>query len=141
MSLSNSSLQVSSAKIEKLLAIIISDDSDIRDLSLDNHCSSLSLQELLEACRALDDFRRTSNNLYHRVRSLFFLYAIHRFHLPRQLAGRECGRIPFEGFEHLLQRRFFEAIREFNVEQSKMAQASLSAAHSRQPIIDWLFKP
>lgn len=74
--------------------------------------------QLLDACNALDDFRRSSKNLYHRVRALFFLFAIHRFHLPTHLAGRECGSIPFEGFEHLLQRRFFEAIREFLAAQA-----------------------
>ena len=30
----------------------------------------------------LDAFRRCAENLYERVRTLFFLYAIHRFHLP-----------------------------------------------------------
>ena len=37
----------------------------------------------------LDAFRRTSDNLYERVRALFFLYAIHRFHLPRQAGAAE----------------------------------------------------
>lgn len=136
MSQTKTNPQTTSPYVEKLLAIITSDDSSIRDLSLDDYCSTLSLQELLEACRALDDFRRTSGNLYHRVRSLFFLYAIHRFHLPRQLAGRECGRIPFEGFEHLLQRRFFEAIREFVIEQEQCGpsiaiSSALAAAYHR----------
>ena len=54
-----------------------------------------------------------SENLYHRVRALFFLYAIHRFHLPPLLSGKPAGSIPFAGYEHLLQRRFEEAIDEF----------------------------
>jgi hypothetical protein len=42
----------------------------------------LTLEELLAECRELDDFRRSCDNLYERVRALFFLYAIHRFHIP-----------------------------------------------------------
>ena len=33
-----------------------------------------------------------SDNLYERVRALFFLYAIHRFHLPRASPARPRGR-------------------------------------------------
>ena len=56
-------------------------------------------------------FRRVSDNLYERVRASFFLYAIHRFHLPAQ-AGHAGARglVPFDGYHHLLQRRFEEAI-------------------------------
>ena len=40
------------------------------------------------SAQALDRFRRSSDNLYERVRALFFLYAIHRFHIPsRPSAG------------------------------------------------------
>ena len=35
----------------------------------------------------LDEFRRSCDNLYQRVRALFFLYAIHRFHLPERRAA------------------------------------------------------
>ena len=61
-------------------------------------------------CEALDAFRRTSTNLYERVRALFFLAAIHRFHLPLKEGVSTRGLIPFEGYSHLLSRRFEEAI-------------------------------
>ena len=61
-----------------------------------------SLSELLAECAALDAFRRASDNLYERVRALFFLYAIHRFHLPQQPGRRPSALIPFEGYAHLL---------------------------------------
>lgn len=109
----------SSSPGQQLIAIITSDDSEIRNTSLDKVCQAFNVSQLLEACADLDEFRRVCSNLYHRVRSLFFLFSIHRFHLPRHLAVRESGRISFEGFEHLLQRRFFEAIREFLAEQSR----------------------
>src|SRR5690606_30051299 len=72
---------------------------------------------LLDACASLDRFRRDATNLYERVRALFFLYAIHRFHLPPRLpsAGsmRRDGLIPFRGYQQILQRRFEEAIDSF----------------------------
>ncbi len=118
MSLSSSTASASANLSHRLIEIITSDDTSTRDLSLDDICQSMTGTQLLEACSALDEFRSSSTNLYHRVRALFFLFAIHRFHLPTHLAGRECGSIPFEGFEHLLQRRFFEAIREFLAAQA-----------------------
>lgn len=78
----------------------------------------MSRTQLLATCAQLERFRKTSDNLYHRVRALFFLYAIHRFHLPRELAGRECGTIPAAGFDRLLNRRFQEALRDFLAEQA-----------------------
>ena len=72
---------------------------------------------MLNECEALDAFRRHSNNLYERVRALFFLYAIHRFHLPTKAGVQSKGLVPFEGYEHLLSRRFEEAIRAFQAAQ------------------------
>ena len=61
----------------------------------------------------LDQFRREEQNLYYRVRALFFLSAIYRYHVPPRLAPTQTGKIPFEGYEHLLARRFLEAINGF----------------------------
>ncbi|MEI8382811.1 MAG: UTP--glucose-1-phosphate uridylyltransferase [Planctomycetota bacterium] len=93
-----------------LLSIITSTELAIRNQSLDTKCQGLSRDQLLSECEQLDRFRRQCDNLYDRVRSLFFLYAIHRFHLPNQLIGRENGHIPFGGYEHMLNRRYPEAI-------------------------------
>ena len=63
------------------------------------------------SAQALDRFRRSSDNLYERVRALFFLYAIHRFHLPLRPGAAHAARsIPFAGYANLLKRRFEEAI-------------------------------
>src|SRR5438094_1927256 len=104
--------------MQNLTPIITSADPAVRNQSLDAACAGLSLEDLLQECAALEDFRRHSDNLYERVRALFFLYAIHRFHLPVQLGTRnsELGTrslIPFKGYEHLLRRRFEEAIDNF----------------------------
>jgi hypothetical protein len=107
--------------MHELLGLITATDPALRNQSLDELCGGLSAEQMLEQCGKLDAFRRESDNLYERVRALFFLYAIHRFHLPRRLfqtrgKGRSNYRpslIPFKGYEHLLHRRFEEAIDQF----------------------------
>ena len=66
--------------------------------------------ELLAECAALEAFRHHSENLYERVRACFFLYAIHRFHLPARPELATSVVFPFHGYVHLLERRFEEAI-------------------------------
>ena len=121
--------------------IITSTDPAERNRSLDSACADLSVSDLLGQCEALDAFRRRSENLYERVRALFFLYAIHRFHLPRALAatGGASGcriRVPFHGYTHLLQRRFEEAIDHFLAVQktggpSDALSSALAVAYHR----------
>ncbi len=101
----------------KLRTIITSDDAATRNQSLDALCRSASLDDLLAECADLDRFRRECDNLYERVRALFFLYAIQRFHLPLKPGLPTTGRIPFAGHERLLLRRFDEAINLFLAEQ------------------------
>src|ERR1017187_6350414 len=96
-----------------LIEIITSADATVRNQSLDAVCVRASAGELLAACAELEAFRRRSDNLYERVRALLFLYAIHRFHLPAKLPAGAEGMIPFKGFEHLLNRRFEEALGQF----------------------------
>ncbi|TWU45646.1 UTP--glucose-1-phosphate uridylyltransferase [Novipirellula aureliae] len=95
--------------MNRLIEIITSDDS-LRDQSLESVCKNATLAELLNDAAELDTFRREQSNLYWRVRALFFLSAIYRYHVPDQLPVRPSGQIPFEGYEHLLSRRFKEAI-------------------------------
>lgn len=120
----------------RLTGIITAPDPSARNQSLDAICRGMSLDALLAECAALDDFRRTSSNLYERVRALFFLYAIHRFHIPRVAELNRRGLIPFHGYEHLLQRRFEEAIDEFLALQkstgpSDAISSALAAAYHR----------
>src|SRR5262245_3916733 len=99
--------------MQRLTRIITATDSELRNQSLDSACARLSLADLLAECSELDAFRRQSDNLYERVRALFFLYAIHRFHLPVRSNIGQRGRVPFKGYEQLLHRRFEEAIDSF----------------------------
>ncbi len=98
----------------RLSALITSSDGQVRNQSLDAACASMSAAELLAEADSLDSFRRNSDNLYHRVRALLFLYSIHRFHLPERLAESATaihpGLIPFKGYHNMLERRFEEAI-------------------------------
>lgn len=101
----------------KLVQIITATDSSLRDTPLESICADADLSELVAECEELELFRRKSPNLYERVRALFFLYAIHRFHLPLKEGLSKKGFIPFEGYEQLLKRRFEEAIAIFRVVQ------------------------
>lgn len=122
--------------MSKLINIITAEDLTERNRSLDAYCRSASLDELLAELHALDQFRRASDNLYERVRALFFLYAIHRFHLPTKKGVGTSSEIPFEGYSHLLQRRFEEAINSFLAVQQEIgpndgvSSALASAYHS-----------
>ena len=96
--------------MSELISIITAADPAVRNRSLDAFCRGASAEQLLAECAALDAFRRRSDNLYERVRALFFLYAIYRFHLPASLPKQGPGLVPFEAYTNLLKRRFEEAI-------------------------------
>ena len=68
--------------MSELIRIITAETPAVRNRSLDAFCRSATLDQLREECASLDRFRRDSENLFERVRALFFLYAIYRFHLP-----------------------------------------------------------
>ncbi|MCL4294822.1 MAG: UTP--glucose-1-phosphate uridylyltransferase [Anaerolineae bacterium] len=99
--------------MSELTQIITATDPAVRNRSLDAFARTASLHELLAECDALDRLRRTNDNLYERVRALFFLYAIHRFHLPLKSGLQTKSLIPFDGYTNLLKRRFEEAIEIF----------------------------
>ena len=84
----------------KLVEIITSEKAEIKDQSLDKFCRSASTEELLTECAELESFRKNSDNLYHRVRALFFLYGIHRFHISMRKEISRKGLIPFEAYDH-----------------------------------------
>jgi hypothetical protein len=113
----------------ELLQVLTATDPAIRDRSLESVCRDMSAESLLHECSQLDQFRRGCENLYQRVRALFFLYSLHRFQLPPLLtnAGLEAGRIAYAGYEHMLNRRYPEAI---DVFLSGMSQAGASVALS-----------
>jgi hypothetical protein len=111
-----------------LIEIITSRDPNVRNRPLEAFCRGLSAVDLLKECANLEEFRLRSDNLYERVRALFFLYAIHRFHLPPR-TGNAVSRIPYDGYSHLLKRRFEESIKSFLAAQAEDgANAAISSA-------------
>ncbi|SMP47962.1 UTP--glucose-1-phosphate uridylyltransferase [Neorhodopirellula lusitana] len=114
---------------DPFLETILCEDGPERDRSLESLCHGCSLDALMQHVAALDSFRRQESNLYRRVRALFFLSSIYRYQLPTRLDPSFAGSIPFEGYEHLLGRRFQEAINSFLAEQSKTGPSdSLASA-------------
>jgi len=67
----------------------------------------------------LEEYRQRATNFYHRVRSIFFLEALHRYFLPPHYPLDAGGSIPFEGHKHCLARRFEEALGVFLEYQRK----------------------
>lgn len=96
--------------MSRLVEIIISKNPAIRDLSLDAECLKRPLDSLISECEALEKMRMVNKNLYEKVRCSFFLYAIHRFHIPLKKEVSEKSIIPYTAHEHILNRRFEEAI-------------------------------
>ena len=112
----------------EFLELITSSDPTVRNRSLDALASGATLEELRAATHALDQFRRRAENLYERVRALFFLQALHQYHVPRHVADLP-GQVPFEGYQLLLVRRFEEAIDVFLAhEKQQGASESISSA-------------
>jgi UDP-N-acetylglucosamine pyrophosphorylase len=103
---------------------ITSADPEVRSRSFQELCKDLSVQELLKSLKELDDFRKTTQNLYERVRACIFLYAGYRFYLMESPQIRNTGKIPFEGFENLLKRNFERAISIFLSDMQKNGENS-----------------
>jgi galactokinase/mevalonate kinase-like predicted kinase len=105
--------------VSGLWTIITAADPQVRNRSLDDFCRTATTEQLLTEAAELERLRHSSENLYERVRALFFLYAIHRFHLPARDDVIATGKalIPFNGYEKLLGRRYEEAIGIFLGEQ------------------------
>jgi galactokinase/mevalonate kinase-like predicted kinase len=123
-----------SLKKTSLVSVIAAADDIVRNSPIEDFCRGASAAELLEECAALDRFRQESPNLYERVRALLFVSAIHRYWLPAQYGPAITGRIPFEGWSHLLNRRYEEAIAVFRSAQdsagpSETVSSALAAAY------------
>jgi hypothetical protein len=118
----------------RLLDLIESSEPAVRDQAIDAWCAGKTAAELLRAAEELDAYRRREGNLYKRVRALFFISALHRYHLPSRAELPRLGRVPYPGFCHLLERRFEEAIAVFLAAQhsagpSETLSSALAAAH------------
>ena len=111
---------------------IVSTDESLRHRTLESLCERLDAAELLTATQELDTFRRKTDNLYHRVRAHFFLAAIYRFHLPRTFPESQSGLLPYDCYQHILERRFPEAIDQLlEVQSNQGPTVAITSALSR----------
>ncbi|MCC9136043.1 UTP--glucose-1-phosphate uridylyltransferase [Pontibacter silvestris] len=98
---------------------ITSTDTAKRNRSFYQISQKLTAKELLAALRELDSFRKSTPNLYDKVRAILFLYAGFRFFLMETKETPSIGKISYTGFEDLLARRFEHAIATFLKELDK----------------------
>lgn len=89
-----------------LIETIISQDDHIRNRSIDILVQKMDRNNLLISAYELEDFRRSSDNLYHKVRASLFLFIIYRFHLGSNNNVSQQGEIPFDGVKAAFERDF-----------------------------------
>ncbi len=94
----------------KLIETIISSNEAQRNRSINSLLHNRSCDELLKDAEQLDQFRRTSTNLYHKVRATLFLFVIYRFHLLNSRGIVQHGQIPFDGVKAACDRDFETSI-------------------------------
>ena len=115
-------------KSNPLIEIITSENDEVRNQSLQSICESAGLLRLMSLAADLDTFWRDSDNLYHRVRAMFFLSAIYRYYAPEHLDHTQGRLIPFHAYCHLLERRYPEAIDILLAHQEKGASDGIASA-------------
>ncbi len=123
------------------LETITSLDDSTRHRTLESLCEGLDSKALLQAASDLDVFRRKTDNLYHRVRAHFFLAAIYRYYLPRTFSEERAGLLPYEAYQHILERRFPEAIDHLLLVQNTEGPTVSTASALARAIINWASKP
>ncbi len=96
-----------------LLEIVTGAAPEKRDAPFHETAAAMTPQALLDACMALDAFRRTAPSLYDRVRATLFLHAACRFHLAEAPGIPPTGTVPQTGHGQLLARQFEPAIDSF----------------------------
>src|ERR1700722_9061838 len=96
-----------------LIETITSPDPNLRDRAVRTLGDGATTGEILQACEEIEAFRQGAENLYERVRASVFLHAIYRYELQEAANLPATGKIPFEGFMDLMERRFEQAIASF----------------------------
>ena len=93
-----------------LIKTIISEEESVRNRSITSLLKGKGKKELLRLASELEKFRKSSGNLYHRVRASLFLFVIYRFYLQENKNIIPHGKIPFEGITAALDRNFEGAV-------------------------------
>jgi galactokinase/mevalonate kinase-like predicted kinase len=95
----------------ELIQTILSEDNIIRNRPIDHLLNDKDFDQLKMFSEELEEFRKSSNNLYHKVRASLFLFVIFRYYLQYQKEIPQYGEIPFEGIKSALDRNFEQAVR------------------------------
>lgn len=102
--------------MNQFITTIISTDPLVRNRPFHALCSNMSTSDLLKNFHELDEFRKSTPNLYERVRACIFLYAGYRFFLQKSKDFCQTGKIPVEGYDGILKRNFEKSIEVFKNE-------------------------
>ncbi len=105
-----------------LIETITSPDPNLRDRAVRALIAGAPTAEVLLACEELEAFRQRAENLYERVRASVFLHAIYRYELQEAADLPATGKIPFDGFKDLMERRFEQAIASFRAAARREGQ-------------------
>ena len=66
-----------------LIQTIVNAKKSIRNRSIDSLLQNKNKNQLLKLAEELELFRKSSTNLYHKVRASLFLFVIYRFYLEK----------------------------------------------------------
>ncbi|UCH80287.1 MAG: UTP--glucose-1-phosphate uridylyltransferase [Nitrospiraceae bacterium] len=94
----------------KLIETIVSTADALRNRSITDLLHNRSFDELLKDADELEQFRRSTTNLYHKVRASLFLSVIYRFYLQNSDSAIRHGQIPFTGIKAACDRDFETSI-------------------------------
>ena len=94
----------------ELIKTIISEDAASRNRSVQELLRDKDKDALLKSAEELEGFRKSSGNLYHKVRASLFLFVTYRYYLGKNKDVRQQGEIPFEGVKASFDRDFEKAI-------------------------------
>ncbi|MBI4844548.1 MAG: UTP--glucose-1-phosphate uridylyltransferase [Nitrospirae bacterium] len=93
-----------------LVNTILSDSHSERNRSIESLLEGCGNRELLDIALELEAFRKSSANLYHKVRASLFLFFIYRFRLLNDGSMPSRGDTPIEGIMAAYDRDFEKAI-------------------------------
>ena len=94
----------------ELIQTILSEDDTIRNRPIDLLLRNKDMDQLKMLSEELEEFRKSSNNLYHKVRASLFLFVIFRYFLQSIKEVPWTGEIPFKGIKSALDRNFEQAV-------------------------------
>lgn len=94
----------------ELINTIISEDTALRNRSIRVLLQNMDTDELLQTAGELEGFRKSSGNLYHKVRASLFLFVTYRYYLGKKKDVRQQGGIPVDGVKAAFSRDFEKAI-------------------------------